>query len=218
MNINRTTAVLACLLLNSACNQELKSTRGDSRSEKKIDNGSNPAANGATQTNTSAKHLLEPSSDTFFLSSCTRKLKVNGPLLPTDQSLSASGKAAAEVLGRLAGNGKLTYCAEQFIASSASDAAKAMLIEDMSGSCVANDRSSEAKFSLSERCPPPQTGEQNLERSSGMSNGVGFAQAYRSTVYINGATAEEKRVLKAGWSEVFKSSGGGERMLTSDLK
>ncbi|NBO38702.1 hypothetical protein EBU99_08975 [bacterium] len=218
MNINRTTVVLSCLLFISACNPEVKSTKGDSRSEKKIDNDSNPAPNGTTQTNTSAKHLLEPSSDTVFLSSCAKIVKAGATPTATDQSFSASGKAAGEVLVRLAGKGKVAYCAEQFIASSASDTAKALHIMDMSGTCVANDAASEAKFSRSERCPPPQTGEQFLERRTAMFEGVTFAEAYRSTFYINGATAEEKRVLKGGWSELFPSSDKAERMLTSDLK
>jgi hypothetical protein len=129
-----------------------------------------------------------------------------------------SGKAAEEVMLRLTLNGKFTYCADQFMSASASDSAKASHIEDMSGSCVANEWSSEAKFSLSERCPPPQTGEQNLARNSATYNGVTFSEAYRSTFYVNGATAEEKKVLKGGWFELFESSSSKERMLTSDLK
>jgi hypothetical protein len=218
MKILRTYTVFPCLLFIFACNQNIQPTKGDSKSEKKIDNGGNSVPSGTNQSNTPAKHLLEPSADTVFVSSCTRKIKADGIVSQTDQNLSMSGKAAAEVMRRLALNGKFTYCADQFITASASDSAKAM-IEDMSGSCVANE-SIEAKFSLSERCPPPQTGEQSLKRNSHTSNGVTFSEAYRTTVSVNGATAEEKKVLKGGWFELFKSSSPSseERMLTSDLK
>ncbi len=122
--------------------------------------------------------------------------------------MSDAAVAAGEVMSELAKEDKLLECSEIWADASATAETKALLIAERKSSC--GDGVTNIKLS----CSAPQTGLQSLERDPGSD----VLTYYRSTLYIKGASTQQKSTFSKGWSELLKKEGQGQQLATEDLR